>query len=308
MNVESGDSIDNIKQKIYEVEAIAPDKQLLKWGSRVLIDETTLADYNVQKDAVLKMYLKDTSITLGTNKWDKFFDGITSELYFKDTQKVTVTADDKGDGVDKIYYYLSTTALSEEEVKALNDSSWTEYTGEFSLEPQDEYIIYAKTVYKDNTASYICSEKCIVTDSIAPVISGIENGKTYCAAQTVTVTEKHIDTVTVNGTPVTLDENGRFTLNPAEGTQTVVATDKAGNVSEQVAVTVNNGHKGGTATYTDRAKCEVCGEPYGETDNNKLPKTGDTGSIAMWVTLAVASGIGLLGTVAYRRKKQKTEI
>ena len=73
------------------------------------------------------------------------------------------------------------------------------------------------------------------------VISGIENGKTYCEAQTVTINEKYIDTVTVNGTVVTLDEGGRFVLSPANGKQKIVVTDKAGNTAE-MTVTVNDGH------------------------------------------------------------------
>ena len=73
------------------------------------------------------------------------------------------------------------------------------------------------------------------------VISGIENGKTYCEAQTVTINEKYIDTVTVNGTAVTLDEGGRFVLSPANGKQKIVVTDKAGNTVE-MTVTVNDGH------------------------------------------------------------------
>ena len=62
--------------------------------------------------------------------------------------------------------------------------------------------------------TYISSNG-IVLDATVPVISGIENGKTYCEAQTVTVTEEYIESVKVNGTAVTLDANNQFTLNPA---------------------------------------------------------------------------------------------
>lgn len=106
-----------------------------------------------------------------------------------------------------------------------------------------------------------------------PVISGIENGKTYCSAQTVTVSDNDsIATVTVNETPVEL-KDGKFTLSYAEGEQKIVVTDKTGNVAEMTA-TVNNGHKGGTATCKDQAKCEVCGDNYGEvnTENHTLLK------------------------------------
>ena len=83
-----------------------------------------------------------------------------------------------------------------------------------------------------------------IEDITKPVISGIEDGKTYCAAQTVTVSDNDaIATVTVNGTEVNLDANKQFTL-PANGEQTIVATDKAGNETS-VTVTVNNGHTAG---------------------------------------------------------------
>ncbi len=133
-----------------------------------------------------------------------------------------------------------------------------------------------------------------VEDTEAPVISGIENGKTYCSAQKVTVTDEHPGTVTVNGAAVELGEDGSFTLSPAAGEQTVVATDRAGN-STTVTVTVSDGHTlkdgwfhnetehwrecsvcgertdvaehtGGTATCSKKAICETCGEEYGKLD------------------------------------------
>ena len=88
--------------------------------------------------------------------------------------------------------------------------------------------------------TYLRSDR-ITLDNIQPVISGIENGKTYCEAQTVTVDEKYVDTVTVNGTVVTLDADGGFVLHPTNGEQKIVVTDKSGNNAE-MTVTVNNGH------------------------------------------------------------------
>ena len=145
------------------------------------------------------------------------------------------------------------------------------------------------------TVTYIFPE---IPDTVDPVISGVEDGKTYCSAQTVTVSDNDaIKEVTVNGTKVTLDEYNQFTLSPASGEQKIIATDKAGNKKE-VTVTVNNGHTygawqsngdgthiryctvdgcsgyedgectGGTATCTAKAECEYCGEEYGELDSS----------------------------------------
>ena len=79
-------------------------------------------------------------------------------------------------------------------------------------------------------------------DSTVPVISGIENGVAYHSTQTVTVSDNDaIESVTVNGVAVNLDENNQFTLSPSNGTQTIVVTDKAGNTAKMI-VTISNAH------------------------------------------------------------------
>ena len=208
---------------------------------------------------------KDTTaptgeIKIGTNKWTKFLNGITFGLFFNNTKEVTITATDNIGETVTIEYLLSDKELMPEE---LATATFIPYSDKFAIEPNNEYVIYAKLTDGSNNFCYINSNG-IVLDNIVPVISGVVNGKTYCEAQTVTVSDKYEVTVTVNGTPVTLDTNGRFTLYPASGTQTVIATDKAGNVSAEMIVTINDGHEGGTATCKDKAVCDYCGEPYGE--------------------------------------------
>lgn len=84
--------------------------------------------------------------------------------------------------------------------------TFTAYTAPFGIDPDNEYIIYVRLTDKAGNTDYICSDG-IVLDGTSPVITGIEDGKIYCEAQTVTIDEKYVDTVTVNGTEVTLDEN-----------------------------------------------------------------------------------------------------
>ena len=223
--------------------------------------------------------------------WKSFLNTITFGLFFKDTQMVTVTAADNSGEAVKIEYLLSDKALTESELAGM---TFTAYSAPFSINPDNEYIIYVRLTDNAGNTDYICSDG-IVLDGTSPVITGIENGKTYCAAQTVTVDEKYVDTVTVNGTAVTLDENGSFTLAPADGGQKIVVTDKAGNTAE-MTVTVNDGHtygewvsngdgthtrqctvdgcngfeakecSGGKATCAEKAVCEICGKAYGELD------------------------------------------
>ena len=176
-------------------------------------------------------------ISVGTNKWNTFLNNITFGLFFNETQTVTVDASDNSGDEVKIEYLLSAVELTEAE---LSGKSFTEYADAFSINPDNEYIIYVKLTDKSNNIAYISSQG-IVLDGTSPVISGIDNGKTYCEAQTVTVIEKYIDTATVNGKSVTLDENNQFVISPADGKQRIVVADKVGNMAS-VAVTVNDGH------------------------------------------------------------------
>ena len=230
-------------------------------------------------------------IKIAENDWKSFLNTITFGLFFKDTQTVTVTATDNSGETVTIEYLLSEKALAESELAGM---TFTAYSAPFSINPDNEYVIYAKLTDTSGNVAYI-NTNGIVLDATVPVISGIENGKTYCAAQTLTVDEKYVDTVTVNGTEVTLDKNGSFVLSSADGEQRIIVTDKAGNTAE-MTVTVNDGHtfgewtsngngthtrkctvdgctgsetkdcSGGTATCKDKAKCAVCGKAYGELD------------------------------------------
>ena len=229
-------------------------------------------------------------IKISENSWKAFLNNITFGLFFKDTQTVTITAADNS-GTVFISYLVTDQDLSEAELQALVFSGYEE---PFRIDPNGEYIVYAMLVDESLNITYLRSDR-VTLDNVQPVIGGIEDGKTYCEAQTVTVDEKYVDTVTVNGTAVTLDENNSFTLAPADGEQRIVVTDKAGNTAE-MTVTVNNGHtygewvsngdgthtrkctvdgcngletkdcSGGKATCAEKAVCEVCGKAYGGLD------------------------------------------
>ena len=253
----------------------------------------TMPAENITLKARWKDIEKPTGeIIIGTNKWREFLNKLTFGLFFKDTQEVTINAFDNSETVF-VSYLVTDRDLSEEELGSL---VYRAYDEPFLIEPNGEYIVYAMLVDESMNITYLRSDR-ITLDNIRPVIGGIENGKTYCEAQTVTIDEKYIDTVTVNGTKVTLDENSGFTLSPADGEQKIVVTDKAGNTAE-MTVTVHGGHtfgewasngdgthsrectvdgckgvetmacSGGKATCTEKAVCEYCGKAYGKPDSN----------------------------------------
>ena len=254
---------------------------------------TTMPAENITLKARWKDIEKPTGeIIIGTNKWREFLNKLTFGLFFKDTQEVTINAFDNS-GTVFVSYLVTDRDLSETELGSL---VYNAYDEPFLIEPNGEYIVYAMLVDESMNITYLRSDR-ITLDNIRPVIGGIENGKTYCEAQTVTIDEKYIDTVTVNGTPVELDENNSFTLSPADGEQKIIVTDKAGNTAE-MTVTVNGGHtfgewtsngdgthsrectvdgckgvetmacSGGNATCAEKAVCEYCGKAYGKPDSN----------------------------------------
>lgn len=226
------------------------------------IPETMPAE-NITLKARWKDIEKPTGeIVIGTNKWQEFLNKITFGLFFKDTQEVTINAADNS-GTVFVSYLVTDQDLSEAELQSLVFSGYEE---PFRIDRSGEYIVYAMLVDESLNITYLRSDR-ITLDNVQPVIGGIENGKTYCEAQTVTVDEKYVDTVTVNGTEVTLDKNNSFTLSPADGEQKIIVTDRAGNTAE-MTVTVNDGHTGGKATCTERAVCEVCGKAFGDLDGN----------------------------------------
>jgi uncharacterized repeat protein (TIGR02543 family) len=217
------------------------------------------------EDITLKARWKDIEkptgeIIIGANKWQEFLNKLTFGLFFRDTQTVTINAADNS-GTVFVSYLVTDRDLSEEELKSLVFSGYEE---PFHIDPNGEYIVYAMLVDASLNITYLRSDR-VTLDNVLPVIGGIEDGKIYCEAQTVTIDEKYVGTVTVNGTAVRLDETGSFTLSPADGEQKIAVTDKAGSTAE-MTVTVNDGHTGGRATCAERAVCEVCGKAYGEPD------------------------------------------
>ena len=291
----------------YGTEITAPDNPTRKgytfkgWDKEI---PKAMPAENITITARWKDTEKPTGeIIIGTNKWNQFLNELTFGIFFKDTQEVTINAVDNS-GVVFVSYLVTDKELSEAE---LNSLVFRAYEEPFCIDPNGEYIVYVMLVDENINITYLRSDR-ITLDNIQPVISGIENGKTYCEAQTVTVDEKYVDTVTVNGTAVTLDADGGFVLTPTNGEQKIVVTDKAGNNAE-MTVTVNNGHtfgewvsdndgkhtrkcivdgcdafetencSGGNATCTEKAVCDVCGKAYGELDG-----TNHEGGVQEWTT------------------------
>ena len=218
-----------------------------KWVSDVTLDYIDGTD-ELSEKAVFKMPESDVElsaeykdvtapsgqITISTKEWTSFCNKVTFGLFFKDTQKVTISAEDKGLGIDRIFYYISSEAKSIEDIAALKDNEWTEYTDVFSITPDRKSVVYVKLTDKGGNKKYLSSDG-LVFDASSPVISGIKNNESYKDSVDFTVTDDNLEYVEIDGV-IAGYENGSYNIANKAGSHVVKAVDKAGNITQ---ITIN---------------------------------------------------------------------
>lgn len=173
-------------------------------------------------------------IMLGENHWDKLLNTITYQIFFKDIQAVTINATDTGSGVKSVEYYIAN-----DKVEDISKIVWTPYLDIFSIQPNNEYVIYARISDNAGNVSVINSDG-LVFDDIAPTITGADNHGVYCISRELTITDKYLDTVTIDGIKATIIE-GKVTVLGKANAQKIVAKDKSGN-SSIITITVHKSH------------------------------------------------------------------
>ena len=219
-----------------------------EWGTKLLDNKAPTAE-----------------ISIKNNKFTSLLNNITFGLFFKNTDTISVKAEDNESGLKSVRYFVS-----DKEITDFENVEWSEYKDPFAINPDGKYIVYVKALDKVGNAKIISSDGLVI-DSFAPQ-TNITNGKTYCSAFEAIVSDDNIDFIELNGERVTLI-NGKITVSPKSGKQTLKAQDKSGNVTE-LQFTVNDGHvydegkitteptaaKEGVKTFT----CVHCSDSYTE--------------------------------------------
>lgn len=111
-------------------------------------------------------------------RWNGFDDNPADDFVNGD---FVISATDRGSGVASIWYYLSQTPLTLEELKEMNGAFWVRQS-KVSITEDGVYYLYVKALDKANNPGYACTGK-LVKESNPPTFSGVENGKTYYVSQ-----------------------------------------------------------------------------------------------------------------------------
>ena len=207
--------------------------------------------------------------------WESFIHAITFGLFYKEKVTVEITASDDSysqagynpdEHAVKIEYFISETALGEEEVKAL---AFKEYTDPIDLTDDQRYVIYVRlTDYAGNIA--YASSGGFAIDTTAPVIEVDADGQSkrysdgqraeVCGDTQINFIDDNFDTAyrTIDG------EKDKIWSSPflvaasdtdrTERWITFEVHDKAGNIST-VEVYVHKDHSFDEETGV----CDYCG-------------------------------------------------
>lgn len=239
------------------------------------------------RDAIGTMLTDDTpptgNVMVGSSahSFGSFLNKISFNVFSSDGFDINMSAKDEGAGVKGIWYLVSDVPMSAADV--VNSTAWSavDRDNPLRIDKEGNHVVYVKIEGNLDRVVYISSDGLVV-DKTAPSVSGIEDGKTYCSAVEVSVSDANLASATIDGVDAPIVD-GKLTVSPKAGAQTVVVSDKAGNSVERT-ITVNDAHEFAwvidrEATVSDTGlkhqKCAVCGY---KTMIVEIPALGSGGS------------------------------
>lgn len=176
--------------------------------------------------------------------------------YFNAPVTLNFTGEDEA-GLQKVEYAVSSNSAAPESI-----TQWTSGSS-LTLSAEGEYYVYVKVTDLAGNVGYAYSPE-IVVDKTAPSITGVEANTAYNGSVSFTVSDDHLNTVTVNGAATT-----HYTLSVAETPYTIVAADRAGNKTTlsgiQVQTKTNATDPSDPDSPPQSAGISLMGWVYGET-------------------------------------------
>ena len=189
-------------------------------------------------------------ITVADDSFEQFLNTITFGKFFNETKEVSITGSENISEVDgtengaKLQYYLSSTALSESEIKSV--TGWTDYSGKFNLTPEDysKVVVYAKATNEAGLSTY-CSSDGLVFDNASPDITA----EGYVSsAEKKNTTQYVADNLTMHVTDNNLTSAKLYEgTNTSSGGINILAAD---NSAGEWSVSTESWSNGESKTYT----------------------------------------------------------